>query len=71
MDSKGTAFTLIELLVVITIIVILLAMLAPAPDKAIYLAELAVCAAAASMRSERRLGRTTAHCSRNTPVSTC
>jgi prepilin-type N-terminal cleavage/methylation domain-containing protein len=38
-------FTLIELLVVITIIVILLALLAPALDKAIYQAELAVCAA--------------------------
>jgi type II secretory pathway pseudopilin PulG len=39
------AFTLVELLVVITIIVILLALLAPALDKAIYEAELAVCAA--------------------------
>src|ERR1051325_11645311 len=37
------AFTLIELLVVITIIVVLLALLAPAVDKAIYQAELAVC----------------------------
>ena len=36
-------FTLVELLVVITIIVILLALLAPALDKAIYQAELAVC----------------------------
>lgn len=39
------AFTLIELLVVVTIIVILLALLTPALDKAIYQAELAVCAA--------------------------
>jgi len=39
------AFTLIELLVVVTIIVVLLAQLAPAMDKAIYQAELAVCAA--------------------------
>src|SRR3970040_128099 len=37
-------FTLIELLVVITIIVVLLALLTPALDKAIYQAELAVCA---------------------------
>ena len=36
-------FTLVELLVVVTIIVILLALLAPALDKAIYQAELAVC----------------------------
>src|SRR5688572_5735453 len=39
------AFTLIELLVVITIIVVLLSLLTPALDKAIYQAELAVCAA--------------------------
>ena len=39
------AFTLIELLVVITIIVVLLALLAPAIDRAVYRAELAVCAA--------------------------
>ena len=39
------AFTLIELLVVITIVVVLLALLAPALDKAVYQAELAVCAA--------------------------
>ena len=38
------AFTLIELLVVVTIIVVLLAMLTPALDKAIYQAELVVCA---------------------------
>ena len=37
------AFTLVELLVVITVIVVLLALLAPALDKAIYQAELAVC----------------------------
>ena len=40
-----TAFTLVELLVVITIVVVLLALLAPAMDKAIYQAELAVCGA--------------------------
>jgi len=39
------AFTLVELLVVITIVVVLLALLAPALDKAIYEAELAVCGA--------------------------
>lgn len=39
------AFTLIELLVVITIIVVLLALLVPALDKAIYQAQLSVCAA--------------------------
>src|SRR5688500_458542 len=39
------AFTLIELLVVITIIVVLLSLMTPALDKAIYQAELAVCAA--------------------------
>src|ERR1041385_1150574 len=39
------AFTLIELLVVVTIIVLLLALLAPALDRAIYQAELAVCGA--------------------------
>src|ERR1041385_1821345 len=38
-------FTLIELLVVISIIVVLLALLTPALDKAVYQAELAVCAA--------------------------
>jgi prepilin-type N-terminal cleavage/methylation domain-containing protein len=39
------AFTLIELLVVITIIVVLLALLTPALDRAVYSAELTVCAA--------------------------
>jgi prepilin-type N-terminal cleavage/methylation domain-containing protein len=38
------AFTLVELLVVVTIIVVLLALLVPAMDKAIYQAELAICA---------------------------
>src|SRR5687767_1042700 len=37
------AFTLIELLVVVTIIVVLLALLTPALDRAIYVAELALC----------------------------
>jgi len=37
-------FTLIELLIVITILVVLLALLAPALDRAIYQAELAMCA---------------------------
>jgi prepilin-type N-terminal cleavage/methylation domain-containing protein len=41
---RGPAFTLVELLVVITIVVVLLALLTPALDRAIYQAELAVCA---------------------------
>lgn len=42
-NTKG--FTLIELLGVVVIIVVLLALLVPTMDKAIYEAELAVCAA--------------------------
>ena len=42
----GTSgFTLVELLVVVTIIVVLLALLVPALDRAVYQAELALCAA--------------------------
>jgi len=40
-----TGFTIVELLVVVTIIVILLAMLSPALSKALYQAQLAICAA--------------------------
>ena len=43
--DPATAFTLVELLVVVTIVVVLLAMLAPALDRAVYQAELAVCGA--------------------------
>src|ERR1044071_1358058 len=39
------AFTLVELLVVVAIIVILLSLMAPALDRAIYQAQLAVCGA--------------------------
>ena len=45
MRQHSHGFTLIELLVVITIIVVLLALLTPAADKAIRLAEQARCAA--------------------------
>ena len=44
MTTVAGAFTLVELLVVVTIIVVLLALIAPAIDKAVYEAELAVCA---------------------------
>jgi prepilin-type N-terminal cleavage/methylation domain-containing protein len=43
MNDPRFGFTLVELLVVVTIIVLLLALLAPALDRAIYQAELAVC----------------------------
>src|SRR5688500_13745385 len=45
MAPMTRGFTIVELLVVITIIVILLALLMPGMDRAIYQAELAVCAA--------------------------
>src|ERR1051325_2010409 len=41
--KSNAGFTVVELLVVITIIVVLLSLLAPAMDRAIYQAELAVC----------------------------
>ena len=44
MKPNHRAFTLVELLVVITIIVVLLAMLTPAIDRAVYQAELTLCA---------------------------
>ena len=50
------AFTLIELLVVVTIIVVLLALLTPALDKAVYQAELAVCAASKRVAAGGALG---------------
>jgi prepilin-type N-terminal cleavage/methylation domain-containing protein len=44
-DARAPGFTLVELLVVVAIIVVLLAMMAPALERAIEQAELAVCAA--------------------------
>ena len=44
-NHRASGFTLVELLVVITIIVILLALLTPALDQAVYMAELATCGA--------------------------
>lgn len=41
---RQAGFTLVEVLVVVTVMVVLLTMLVPAMDKAIYQAELAVCA---------------------------
>jgi len=41
--ARVQAFSLVELLVVITVVVVLLALIAPAMDKAIYQAELAMC----------------------------
>jgi type II secretory pathway pseudopilin PulG len=43
--TRRTGFTIVEILVVATIIVLLLALLAPALDRAVYQAELAMCAA--------------------------
>ena len=43
MSCRTIGFTIVELLVVMTVIVVLLALLAPALDKAVYQAELAVC----------------------------
>src|SRR5688500_5173230 len=42
-QKSAIALTMVELLVVVTIVVVLLSLLAPAMDKAIYQAELAVC----------------------------
>src|SRR5688500_17775374 len=45
MPRGPRGFTVVELLVVVTIVVMLLALLAPALDKAVYQAELTMCAA--------------------------
>jgi len=45
MSRQPRAFTVVELLVVISIIVFLLALLAPAIDRAVYQAQLAICGA--------------------------
>ena len=44
MSSRPIGFTLVELLVVITVLVLLLALLVPAMERAVYQAELTICA---------------------------